>query len=442
MSFAQPWALFVAAGVAAVAIALHFLARRRPRPMALPTARFVPTRTVRATSRSTRPSDLLLLLLRVLAVLLVGAAFARPVLSPERRPLARVVVLDLSASVRSSAAARESAARYLRAGDLLVVFDSAARLVAGDARDSLAGLHGDDAPGSLSAALVAATRGASLLRGHADSVELVLISPFAAEEWDAATGGIRALWNGHARLVRTEIAERPERARAVDARAEGDDPVRAAVLLQGGSATAAAAEVSTTSTTATDVRIVRGLVSEADSAWARSDGHVLVRWPAAAPDDWPRRNRTDTVGAVIVGNAVLVAGFARAALPPAGDGRVVARWVDGVPAATERVLGEGCVRDVAISFPARGDLALGESARRLVSALTVPCGGARDLAPLSESRLAILRGDEVQAGARTLAPPEVERSGASSWLLLSAALLLLAELFVRRAPATEPGSIS
>ena len=378
-------------------------------------------------------------------MLLVGAAFARPVVRPERRPLARVVVLDLSASVRSSAAARDSAARYLRAGDLLVVFDSAARLLAGDARDSLAGLHGDDAPGSLSAALVAATRGASLLRGHADSVELVLISPFATEEWDAATGGIRSLWRGRAQLVRTQLTARPERARAVEARAEGDDPVRAAVSLQGGSAPATASTATATaatSTAAADVRIVRGVVSEADSAWASLHGHVLVHWPAAAPSDWPRRDRADTVGAVIAGNAVLVAGFARGALPPEGDGRVVARWVHGVPAATERALGEGCVRDVAIDFPARGDLALGESARRLVGALTVPCGGARDLAPLSESRLAILRGDEDLRGARTLAPPEGERSGASSWLLLAAALLLLAELFVRRAPAAEPGSTS
>jgi hypothetical protein len=127
LTFAQPWALLAAVGAAGIIVALHFIARRRPRAMAFPTARFVPARSVRASSRSARPADIPLLLLRVLAVLLLGAAFARPELQPERRPVARVVALDLSASIRSVSAARDSAARYLRAGDLLVVFDSAAR---------------------------------------------------------------------------------------------------------------------------------------------------------------------------------------------------------------------------------------------------------------------------------------------------------------------------
>ncbi|HEY9515628.1 MAG TPA: BatA domain-containing protein, partial [Gemmatimonadaceae bacterium] len=149
MSFLQPWALAVSMGVAAAVVALHFLARRRPKVVLLPTARFVPARSVRAPSRSTRPADLLLLAMRVLAVLLVGAAFARPMVLPERAHLLRVVALDVSRAALSPSAARDSAERYLRTGDVLVVFDSAARLVGGSARDSLASLNQSRAVGSL-----------------------------------------------------------------------------------------------------------------------------------------------------------------------------------------------------------------------------------------------------------------------------------------------------
>lgn len=426
MTFAHPWALLAAAGAALVLLALHFIARRRPRAVPFPTARFVPARSVRAPSRSTRPADLPLLLLRVLALLLAGVAFARPAFEAEHRPLARVVALDLSASEKSVGAARDSAERYLRAGDLLVVFDSAARVIPGDARDSLAVLELSRAPGSLSAALAAATRAASTLGDGADSVDLVLVAPFAAEEWGAATGAIRSLWPGGVRLVATERADdsslRASTRPTIEESSELDhDPVMVAAALMHDSAARA------------DVRIVRGAPSAADSAWARGAGHVLVHWPTSPPSGWPRRESPDSVGAVVAGSAVLVADFERAAAPPAGDGRVVARWLDGAAAATETALEEGCVRDVAVSFPARGDLALRESAWRFVRALSAPCGGARDLTSIAEPRLAVLRGGERLDGVRAPAPPERAESRATPWLLAAAALLLLAELLLRRA---------
>jgi hypothetical protein len=189
------------------------------------------------------------------------------------------------------------------------------------------------------------------------------------------------------------------------------------------------------SAAAADVRIERSVMEAEDSVWAAQPGHVLVHWPATAPGDWPRRDRIDSVGAVIAGSAVLVGDFERLVTPPAREGRAVARWMDGVSAATERVIGEGCVREVAVPFPSRGDLALGESARRFVAALSVPCGGARDLAPLDAAKLALLRGDESQKGARTLVAPEEEGGKATTWLLLGAALLLLIELPLRRSRA-------
>lgn len=431
LTFAQPWALFAAVGAALVLVALHFIARRRPPAVAFPTARFVPARSVRAPSRSARPADILLLLLRVLAVLLAGAAFARPALRPELRPLARVVAVDLSAAGQSVRAARDSAAQYLRAGDLLVAFDSSARLVAGDARDSLDALEGSRAPGSLSAALVASARAAATLRGSVDSVELVLVSPFAAEEWDDATGAIRALWPGRARLVHTDIASdsadgaAPGRAHArrpvvVEREGVDDDPVSVVAALMHDTASH------------TSVRIVRGTPTAADSAWGGESGHVLVHWPVSPPATWPKREVVDTAGAVAARTAVLVADFPRTVAPPGGDARVIARWLDGAPAATERALGSGCIRSVAIPFPERGDLALDESARRLVTELSAPCGGARDLAPISEPLLAALRGESHGGAARVLARADRREAPATPWLLGAAMVLLLLELLVRR----------
>ncbi|MEO7520234.1 MAG: BatA domain-containing protein, partial [Gemmatimonas sp.] len=78
MTFLAPSMLLVAVLGSLVAIALHFLSVRRPPAMILPTARFVAPRDVRAVSRSARPSDLLLLLLRVLAMWCAAIALAGP----------------------------------------------------------------------------------------------------------------------------------------------------------------------------------------------------------------------------------------------------------------------------------------------------------------------------------------------------------------------------
>ncbi len=58
-----------------------------------------------------RPTDLLLLLLRIAILMTAGAAFARPSFAP-RPSVARVVVLDYSRSVASIAEVADSAAAY------------------------------------------------------------------------------------------------------------------------------------------------------------------------------------------------------------------------------------------------------------------------------------------------------------------------------------------
>ncbi len=74
--FLAPW--FLLAGVAAaVPVALHLLHRRRPQPVPFATLRFL-QEAIAKTRRSRHLTNLLALLMRVLIVLLLAAAFSRP----------------------------------------------------------------------------------------------------------------------------------------------------------------------------------------------------------------------------------------------------------------------------------------------------------------------------------------------------------------------------
>lgn len=434
MTILAPWALWVAGGVAALVAALHFLASASPRTMLLPTTRFIPDRAASARARTIRFSDLPLLLLRVAIVMLVGLAFAWPVLSGAKRPVGRVVMVDRGRLADRDEAA-DSAAKYYAQGDRLFIFDSAAHELT--EKFPVAGVAADRvriaAPrGSLSAGLAAGMRAASALRGDADSVELVLVSPFAAEEFDAATSAIRAAWPGRVRLVhlRAKHAGYGERLYTEVRNATLDDPVRAIVSMS--------SPLDTGAIKADSIRIDRGNLASVDTTWT-SYGRALVRWPAGLDSSgFPLREHVDTASAVMVGagsqSVVVVSPFARSVSPP--PGRVIARWADGSPAATERTMMDGCVRDVAIPLPRAGDLALRESTRRLVTALTAPCGGIADLTAASDSALAALRGAGPLVATRTLALHATPPGTLSAALLGAALALLLLEPLLRRSQVT------
>ncbi|MFN2602836.1 MAG: BatA domain-containing protein, partial [Gemmatimonadaceae bacterium] len=194
MTFLAPGFLWSAIALAAGIIALHLIVTRQPRSTVLPTARFVPDSAATATVRDTRPSDLLLMLLRVLVVLAAGAALARPVIKPSRQVSGRVFLMDDSRGVANVGEAADSVKRLYRAGDAVVVFDSIARSLGAKALDSLSVARMVDARGNISAALIASLREASALRDNVDSIELVIVSPLLDEERDAATDSIRDLW--------------------------------------------------------------------------------------------------------------------------------------------------------------------------------------------------------------------------------------------------------
>jgi hypothetical protein len=427
MTFLAPVFFYIGLGLAAGVIALHFIVTRQPVSSPLPTVRFIPTSAVRVTTVAPVPEDLLLLLVRVLIALLLGAAFARPVLTPDRRPVARVVLADVSRAVGEISAVRDSTRALLEPRDALIAFDSVARVVRRGAADSAARLERTTRDGRLSPALIAALRTASALRAEADSLELVIVSPLRAGEVDGATSAIRALWPGRIRLVR--IGARADSLAlpvGFTVRAGADDPVMLAATVAGALANDSV------------VRVVRGAATVADSVWAASGRRTLVRWPATgAPPGWVARARVDTADAVIAGEAALVVPLERRWQldSTAHPSRVVARWVDGAPAAVEHVVGAGCVRDVAIPVPTMGDVMLRPSFGHLVRALGAPCESPAGGPGLSDAALRTLAGTGPLASRAAIQPPDTIATPLVPWLLGAALALALAELLVRRGSA-------
>lgn len=413
MTFLAP--LFLAAGAAAagVIVLLHFLARQRPRPAVLPTARFVPDRPARWPSRAPRPTDWLLLVLRVLAVIAIATAFAQPIREAKRAVTTRIVLVDRSLGVADERAMRDSALALLREGDVLIAFDTLARVISTSARDSAAVLTRSVAPSSLSAALVAGERAAATVRNRADSIELAIISPFAAESWDDATRSLRARWPARARLVPVPLARGDTAWRAIDVRAPASDPVHAAAVPF-----AAPGEPRT--------RVLRTALSARDSVWGGEAGHVLVHWPSVA-DSTP-----STPEAVVAPGVVLAAPLVRRSVGAVHRDRTVARFADGAPAIVEHAHGEGCIRDVGFDLPVAGDVPLRESTRRLMAVVGAPCGNSAPRSAMGVARMDSLRGAGPLLATSVLPRPLQERSPATSWLLIASALLLMVEVGVRQ----------
>jgi hypothetical protein len=426
MTLLAPVVLLLGALAAAAVVALHLLTTRRPPPVMLPTARFVPVSEARAVARARKPTDLLLLALRALTALLIGLAFARPVLDAPGPSVRTVVALEVSRAVADPSAAEAAARAALGEGGALVVFGREAAEWSTDSLPIAAGA----AHGSLSTALVAARRvGAEIARG-ADSVRLVVVSTLAEGSVDAATAALRAGWPGRIELERVVAVVDSAQAPELQLRTMlADDPLAPAVAaLPAGRG-------------AHEVRIVRGVPGAADSAWVQGADRVLVLWPVRADA------AVAAAGVVTLGRAPipLVAPLARGDVPRTGA--VVARWNDGAPAVTEDRHERGCVRHVGVGIPLAGDLTLRAPFVRFLTAMVEPCGGART-APMADSRVQWLTAAGPLASARALAAEApAESNRLAVWLLAVAVLLLLVELAVRyrmgaAAPATGAVSVA
>lgn len=419
MTFLAPWALAIGGLAAAGTVLLHLVARQRPAAYILPTTRFIPDRRTLVSRVATRPRDLLLLALRVLLLLSAAAAFARPVLAPNRGVRARLIVLDRSGSLATSRAAIDRARELLTDGvpTRLIVLDSSATYVA-DAARALDSLARDSShvsrPASLTGALVAARRAGPLLGADADSVELVLVSPVMREQLDAATDSVRAAWPGRITLSRVEARADSVGAWSFDRGVSLDDPLGPAL---------ARVRVSPTPTA---VRLLRDQPGARDSAFARGGGAV-VRWDSVVA---PMR-----ATALAMGDDVVVAAMARGPLPTRG--RAIARWSDGSAAAIEESLGAGCIREVTIGVPAAGDLPLRPAFQRVVRGLMAPCHGGSATVPADSVTVARLTGSGTLASGNALLGAERPASPIVPWLLGLALACALAELALRARPTRD-----
>lgn len=126
MTLLHPWAIFAGLAAIALPLAVHWLTRPRPQRFALSTVRFV-LQAVQQRRAHHRLRDILILLLRIAAVLLIAWAFARPL--TQSKPLiatddsttaVRVVIFDQSQSMAATTngisaveRGRPIAARYL-----------------------------------------------------------------------------------------------------------------------------------------------------------------------------------------------------------------------------------------------------------------------------------------------------------------------------------------
>jgi hypothetical protein len=421
MSFLAPWA-FVAGVVAAAGIlALHLLTTRRPPPAPLPTARFVPESDVRAVARARKPTDLLLLALRVMAVLAIGTAFARPVLDAEGPSVRTIVALEWTRAVADTAEALRLARAEISEGGAVIVFDTAARELT--LSDSLRELSAPSvAQAELSPVFPAALAAAERIARGADSVRLVLVSALSAGALDAATHAWREAWPGRIDVRTLRAVVDTARGPAIVFRSPlADDPLAPAIAR------------ARANRGAHPIRVVRGPVSDDDGRWLTASGNgVLFMWPALADSTLP--DAVTVFGAN--GTMTLVAPLQRDAVGVESGKRVLARWRDGAPAVTEMDRGGSCVRSTSVRLPVAGDLTLRESFAELLDRVLEPCGGARSL-PLDSAGGAFLTRPGALAPAQALVQRTLGNRTLPLVLLALAALLLGVEQLLRRRAAAE-----
>lgn len=459
LTFALPGFLLAGALAMLLPLALHLIRRRPPVRAPLPTARFL-VEDPRNAVRVSRPTDLRLLALRMLLLLLLGLALARPAWIPAPRGTSTVVLLDRGAAMRGDGwrAAVGEARRDLLGADgqargELVMFDTAAvrvprHRVTPALFDSLLASAPSDHPADYAAALRAIPASARELRG-ADSVRVRMVSALADAGWTPGLAPLRrAAWPGTLELARVPLA-RP----AADSADAGAAPRTALTLAARGGGFAAAAlgaagmeggRANPRAPLSADASVY--LLMEAPSAATAGQllerargGATLVVTPSAAVDalraELPWRGGfavADSSGGTLwFGPELELAGAAGRveAGGPAEDARTVAAWGDGRPAAAARPLGRGCIVFVGAELEG-GELPYQAEYPAALARLATACASAApsaDARPLDPGALALLRGRGPSAVAASAVGASEAGVALGRWVLAAALLVALVE---------------
>jgi hypothetical protein len=458
ITFGTPAFLLAGALGALVPLALHLIRRRPPHRAPLPTERFLAP-DPRTSVRVSRPTNLLLLALRMLLPVLAGAAFARPVWFPDARGTREVVLLDTGAGMGAGwpQAVAEARRRLLgadgRPRGQLVLFDTLAvpvRRADERAFASLAASPPTRAESRYAAALEMIPAAARELRG-ADSVRVTLIT---RPHWGAWSDGLaalrRAAWPGAIDVVpisaplaadtaRTDTAAR-EAIRIVGDASAGVSYLKAALEATGWRVRDLPAA---TAVSIDNVRLVvvqspvPATVAEAIRGRADGGATVLVTAPAAASFrgalPWRGAMRADSAaGALWLASGEHASGAAMRLSGDAAPGAmVVAWWEDGRPAATARRTGRGCIVFAATDLE-RGEMTMDAAyprvADRLARGCESPVDGEKD-APLDAGARAVLRGSGPAAVAASAIPGAGGGVALGRWVMAAALLVALAETF-------------
>lgn len=455
---------FLAAGALAmlVPLALHLIRRRPPMRAPLPTARFL-VEDPRNAVRVSRPTDLRLLALRMLLLLLLGFALARPAWIPAPEGTSTVVLLDRGSAMRGGgwrAAVAEARRSLLGAGGEargeLVLFDSAAvsvprHRITPALFDSLAAGEATDRPADYAAALRAIPAAARGLRG-ADSVRVRMISALADGGWTPGLAPLRrAAWPGTLDLARVPLAPPA----ALDS-ADAGTPPRTALTLsaRGGGFAAAALGAAGIEGRRADPRTPLAgeaavyLLMEAPSAQTAAQlleraraGATLIVTPAAASEPlraslpWTGGTtvaRNSAGGAMWFGAELELAGAAGRVVAgrPAEGTRTVAAWEDGTPAALAKPLGRGCVVFVGAELEG-GELPYQAEYPAALARLARGCepsaAATGDARPLDPGAVALLRGRGPSALAASAVGASEAGVALGRWVLAAALLVALVE---------------
>jgi len=463
ITFGTPAFLLAGALAALVPLALHLIRRRPPARAPLPTERFLAPNP-RTSVRVSRPTDPLLLALRMLLLFLAGAAFARPAWLPDARGASEIVLLDRGAAMASGDGALQAVAvarqRLLGAdgeprGEL-VLFDTAAvrvprRRVSPALFDSLAAAPAFASPARYAAALRAIPGAARELRG-ADSVRVTLVT---RPRWSGWSDGIaplrRAVWPGAIDLVAvTEaggvdsaitdtVAAAKQALYLADPRDRATQYPAAALGAVGWTVTVVAPGQPLPPAGAGLIVIGSPLPSEmAREVVVRAERGATLLVDAGAissidPLPWAKAARTDSVaGAIWFDDGLQLSGAAARVLGGRSRGAaVIAAWDDGQPAAVARRMGRGCVVVVGTAL-GRGEMVMEGTYPRALGRLARGCESTETAgadAPLDAGARAVRRGaGPAMAAARAVTAPG-GGTALGRWVMAAALLVAAAETF-------------